>query len=79
MKKTGEWGEFFPIKYSPFAYNESMANFNFPMSKDEILNNGLKFQENLQKTTNKTTIIKYHNIRYEVKNEILNEKLECIN
>ena len=38
------------MKYSPFAYNESMANLSFPMTKEEIINLGLRFQENLQQT-----------------------------
>jgi len=29
MKETGEWGEFFPVKYSPFAYNETLAQPKF--------------------------------------------------
>ena len=33
MKKTGEWGEFFPIEISPFAYNETLAHEYFPMTK----------------------------------------------
>jgi hypothetical protein len=37
MKSNGEWGEFFPISISPFAYNESVAQDFFPMTKDEIL------------------------------------------
>jgi hypothetical protein len=45
MKKTGEWGEFFPIEISPFGYNESMANEFFPMTKDEIIQNNYKYKE----------------------------------
>jgi hypothetical protein len=36
MKKTGEWGEFFPANLSPFNYNETIAQDNFPRDwKDE--------------------------------------------
>ena len=45
MKSTGEWGEFFPIEHSPFAYNESVAQDIFPMSKEEIEAAGLKWLE----------------------------------
>ena len=31
MKKTGEWGEFFPIELSPFDYNETVAQEYFPL------------------------------------------------
>ena len=30
MKKTGEWGEFFPIEISPFSYEDSVAQDYFP-------------------------------------------------
>ena len=37
MRKTGEWGEYFPARVSPFAYNESMAQDYFPLTKQEAL------------------------------------------
>ncbi len=33
MKKTGEWGEFFPSGISPFAYNETVAYEFFPVDE----------------------------------------------
>lgn len=45
MKKTGEWGEYFPITHSPFAYNETIANEYFPLSKEEALKKGYKWRE----------------------------------
>ncbi len=35
MQKTGEWGEYFPSDVSPFAYNESVAQDFFPMTREE--------------------------------------------
>jgi hypothetical protein len=78
MKKTGEWGEFFPMKYSPFAYNESMADLSFPINKNEILKQGLRFQENLQQTKGRTTLKKIPDSINDVKDEIINEILECV-
>ncbi len=40
MRKTGEWGEFFPLEHSPFAYNETVAHEYFPLTKDEVLARG---------------------------------------
>jgi hypothetical protein len=77
MKKTGEWGEFFPIQYSPFAYNESMANLSFPMTKEEIFNFGLRFQENLQQTKGKTTLKIIPGNINDIPDNITNEVLEC--
>lgn len=37
MKKTGEWGRFFPVSLSPFAYNETVANEFYPMDKSAVL------------------------------------------
>jgi len=35
MQSTKEWGEFFPLCLSPFAYNETVAQEYFPLSKQE--------------------------------------------
>lgn len=35
MRKTGEWGKYFPANQSPFAYNETTAQDHFPLTKDE--------------------------------------------
>ncbi len=43
MKSTGEWGEFCPMKDSLFAYNETVAQDYFPMTKSEALSQGLKW------------------------------------
>ncbi|MBI5414962.1 hypothetical protein HZA38_05635 [Candidatus Peregrinibacteria bacterium] len=45
MQKSGEWGEFFPIQMSPFAYNETIAEEYFPMTKEEVLTKGWKWKD----------------------------------
>ncbi len=45
MQKTGEWGEFFPIEMSPFAYNETVAQLVLPLSKEQVLAKGWKWYE----------------------------------
>lgn len=40
MQSDGEWGKFFPITYSPFGYNESLANEHFPLSEQEARTQG---------------------------------------
>lgn len=35
MKKTGEWGEFFPVQISPYGYNETIASDYYPLSKEQ--------------------------------------------
>jgi hypothetical protein len=36
MRETGEWGEFFPIEYSPFPYSVTMAQRFFPLDQAEV-------------------------------------------
>ena len=45
MRQTKEWGEYFPPKYSPFAYNESMAQDYFPLTKEEALEKGYQWYD----------------------------------
>ncbi len=45
MKKTKEWGEYFPADVSPFAYNESMAQDYFPLEKEEALKRGYSWYD----------------------------------
>jgi len=46
MQKTGEWGEWFPIKYSPYGYNETVAMDYFPLEKAEAEKLGISWQDN---------------------------------
>ncbi len=45
MRKSGEWGQFFPLALSPFGYNESLANEYFPLSKEQALAKGFQWRE----------------------------------
>lgn len=45
MEKTGEWGEFFPMKLSPFSYGESVASELYPLEKSEVLRLGLRWRD----------------------------------
>lgn len=37
MQNTGEYGEFFPIDRSIFAYNETAAQLDFPLSSKDVI------------------------------------------
>ena len=54
MRSTGEWGEFFPIEQSPFAYNESIVNEYIPLEKSQVLEVGLSWKEPAAKAIPKT-------------------------
>ncbi|MFH1012235.1 MAG: hypothetical protein V1760_00595 [Candidatus Peregrinibacteria bacterium] len=45
MRSTGEWGEFFSVPHSDFAYNETMAQEHFPMTKEAVLDRGWRWRE----------------------------------
>jgi hypothetical protein len=56
MKSTGEWGKWFPLFMSPFAYNESIVNEYSPKTKDEAIKQGYKWQDNIPATRGQETI-----------------------
>ena len=45
MKKTGEWGAFFPPDMSPFPYNHSFASVLFPLGKAEVTKHGWRWED----------------------------------
>ncbi len=45
MKKNGEWGEFFPKDLSTYAYNETIANLYFPLTKGQAEKEGYRWYE----------------------------------
>lgn len=45
MRETGEWGEYFPPKISPFCYNETVATNFFPLKKEEALEKGFRWSD----------------------------------
>jgi hypothetical protein len=63
MKKTGDWGQFFPPDFSPFAYNETIACEYYPLSKKDVELRGLSWKE---KDENKN----YKGPKYEIPDDI---------
>lgn len=45
MRSRGEYGEFFPLSVSTFGYNESAAQEQFPLTKEEALSKGFKWED----------------------------------
>jgi hypothetical protein len=45
MRKSGEWGEFYPTGFSDFAYNESPAAPYFPLTKEKATSFGYRWRE----------------------------------
>ena len=45
MKETGEWGEFFSPSHSIYAYNETLSNEEYPMTKEEVSALGWRWRD----------------------------------
>lgn len=78
MQRTGEWGEFFPITISPFAYNETVAQDYFPLNKEKVLKRGFRWYERGLREY-QVTIHSYElpPTIMEVKDDILDEVIGC--
>ena len=79
MKKTGEYGEFFPPQLSPFGYNETEAAIYMPLSKDEALARGYKWEDLVPGTFGKETLEPEQIVDdiKDVQDTILKEALRC--
>ncbi len=77
MRRNGEYGEFFPPELSPFCYNESVAQDDFPLPKDEVLKAGLRWQDNFTKTEGKETLTDVPDNINDVPDGIVQDVLVC--
>jgi hypothetical protein len=79
MKEDGTFGQFFPSELAPFAYNECLIQDFFPLTKEEALKRGFKWQDKTTGTYNKETIKKgeISNSIVGVDKEILKEIFLC--
>jgi len=57
MKKSNDWGNFFPIWMSAFGYNESIVNEYMPLSKKEALAQGFRWKDDIPSTTGQENCI----------------------
>jgi len=73
-----KYGEFFPPELSPFAYNETVAQEYFPLTKEQAINKGYQWKDPETKNyqiTLKTEQIPDH-IK-DVKDDMLNQVIQC--
>lgn len=56
MKAAGEWGEFFPTRFSAFGYNETAAQEMYPLAKEEALTQGFAWEDQPRGTFGKETV-----------------------
>jgi hypothetical protein len=77
MKKTGEWGEFFPASISPFGYNETLAADYFPLAKTEAEKLEWKWYEDTESELYKGSVYKIPADIKDVDDEITKSILIC--
>ena len=73
-------GEFFPSELSPFGYNETVAAERFPLSREEVIARGWRWQDNIQRTKGKETLIpeRIPNTIQDTQDTITEEVLRCV-
>jgi hypothetical protein len=55
LKKEGKYGEFFPKEIMLFGYNETTAMEEFPLTKEEAISQGFKWEDTERGTYHKET------------------------
>ncbi len=78
MTEAGEYGEFFPVKFSPFAYNETTCQDYFPLSETEAKSKGFLWRDIERKEFKISKDFKDlpDNIK-DVKDDVLKEVIKC--
>lgn len=76
MIKDFEYGEFFPMSISPFAYNETVANDYFPMTKEQVLNKNLRWKNIDSKEFSKSLHVVPNTIE-DTQNDVLEHVFSC--
>jgi len=81
MKTTGEWGEFFHSDFTPYAYNETVAQEYYPLNKEAILQKSLKWHDDEEPdysdVTKKIPAEKLPKDISQISDDILNWAIEC--
>ncbi len=75
MKKTGEYGQFFPNDMSIMYYNQSEGHVFMPLSKEEALQRGFRWKE--YQPENFTQNYRVPDNIADVEDSILNATLKC--
>jgi hypothetical protein len=74
------YGEFFPIELSPFAYNETVAQSFYPLTKEEVIEKGYFWRDKEEKKYIPTqTYLTLPDDIKDIDDAILNDVIECIN
>lgn len=82
MLEVGEYGEFFPLKNSPHGYKDSSANIDFPLTKEQVLEKGWHWQDEVKSNLDlsKFKVTKAEDTPDDIKNvsdDILSKVILC--
>jgi hypothetical protein len=80
MRKTGEYGWFFPPTYSPFGYNETEGMEYFPLEKQAVLNLGYNWSDYEPPPPEATKVLpadKLPDNITDIPNDVLNWAINC--
>ncbi|MFA6325069.1 MAG: hypothetical protein WCX46_02470 [Candidatus Paceibacterota bacterium] len=80
LTEKGIHGLMMPVEIAPFAYNETIAQDNMPLTKEEALAQGFRWEDDIQMTKGKETMQPEEipdNIN-DIKDDITKEILKCI-
>ena len=81
LTEQGIHGLMMPVELAPFAYNETIAQDNFPLTKEQAIKEGYRWEDDIQMTKGKETIQPIDipdNIK-DIQDSITEEILKCIN
>lgn len=79
LKSKNLHGLIMPSSIAPFAYNETIAQDNFPLTREEVVSLGFRWEDDIQTTIGKETILP-ENISDHIKDvpdTITKEILKC--
>ncbi|MES3031650.1 MAG: hypothetical protein V4699_00195 [Patescibacteria group bacterium] len=62
LLNEGNYGEYFPYKFSNFAYNTSMAQILYPLTKEQIMAKGAYWQDEIKVVTGSLETVKSENL-----------------
>lgn len=80
LRSENSWGSFVSVQLAPFAYNETVAQDYYPLTKEEALARGYRWRDDMPGTRGKETI-DTHSVPDsidQVPDSILKEILACI-
>jgi hypothetical protein len=80
MRRDGEWGEFFPVSISPFAYNETSAQEYFPLTKNDVQKQGWAWRDESRERPDVQRIIAAAELPgsiEEIPDDIINWAIAC--